>query len=137
MRTIDEIIVHCTATKEGADYHVSDIDKWHRALGWDGCGYHFVIALDGSIEIGRPLEKAGAHCSGHNARSIGVAYVGGLASAGRPADTRTAAQRESLAALMIVLKRIFKIKKISGHNEYAAKACPCFDVKSEFDPQPA
>ena len=53
MRKIDEIIIHCTATVEGKDYHVADVDKWHKARGWKGIGYHYLITLDGTIEKGR------------------------------------------------------------------------------------
>lgn len=28
MRKIKEIIIHCSATREGRDYTVADIDRW-------------------------------------------------------------------------------------------------------------
>ena len=34
MRKITEIIIHCSATIEGKDYTVADIDRWHRARGF-------------------------------------------------------------------------------------------------------
>ena len=43
MRTINEIIVHCTATPEGRSYTVADIDHWHRQRGFDSIGYHYVV----------------------------------------------------------------------------------------------
>lgn len=72
MRTISEIIIHCSATVEGKDFFVKDIDRWHKQRGFKMVGYHFVIRLDGTIEQGRPLEMIGAHCTGHNAHSIGI-----------------------------------------------------------------
>ena len=82
MRTISLIIVHCTANRAGSALRMADIDRYHRSLGWKGCGYHYVIPVDGSIEAGRPEEMVGAHCRYHNRHSIGVAYVGGLSADG-------------------------------------------------------
>ena len=132
MRTLNEIIVHCTATPEGREVSVSEIRRWHKAKGWADIGYHYVVGLDGSIHVGRPLATAGAHCAGHNANSIGVVYVGGLAKDGKTAkDTRTEAQKRSLRVLIAGLKKEFGITKVSGHRDYAAKACPSFDVHKE------
>ena len=78
MRKITKIIVHCSATPEGRDYTVADIDRWHRQKGWNGIGYHFVIYRDGSVHTGRDVEVMGAHCTGQNANSIGVCYIGGM-----------------------------------------------------------
>lgn len=76
MRTITLIIVHCSANRQGSTLRMMDIDRLHRSLGWKGCGYHFVIPTDGTIETGRPLEQVGAHCKNHNRYSIGVCYIG-------------------------------------------------------------
>lgn len=137
MRTINEIIIHCTATRPDQDFHAADIDRWHKANGWGGIGYHFIIDLDGTIENGRPVERCGVHCAGHNANTIGIVYVGGVVGKGKnkkPADTRTKAQILSMHHLVTELMWRFPlIGKISGHNEYSNKACPCFDVPKEFD----
>lgn len=129
MRKIDEIIVHCTATPEGRPHTAKDVDMWHRQRGFDGIGYHFLVRLDGTVEPGRPLEKNGAHCLGHNAHSIGICYVGGLTKDGKsPKDTRTPAQREALRGLVTYLGRFFPNITLHGHREFAAKACPSFDI---------
>lgn len=132
MRKITEIIIHCSATTEGKDFTVEDIDRWHRQRGFSGVGYHFIIRLDGSIQAGRSKRQIGAHCKGHNTISIGICYVGGLSTDGKPKDTRTAAQKASLRALVEQLLEEFPLATVHGHNEFAAKACPCFDVQKEF-----
>jgi hypothetical protein len=132
MRQLNEIIVHCTATKEGDNVTSADIRRWHKAKGWSDIGYHYVVRLDGTIEEGRPLTVAGAHCVGHNADTIGVVYVGGLDKNGKAADTRTAAQKRALRILINGLKKTYNIKKVSGHRDYANKACPCFDATKEY-----
>lgn len=133
MRKIKEIIVHCSATAEGKDFCAKDIDLWHRAQGWDCIGYHYVVKLDGTVESGRPVEKVGAHCKGHNAYSIGVCYIGGLAADGKtPKDTRTPQQKAALQLLIDNLKRVYPGSKVYGHCDFASKACPCFNAKEEY-----
>lgn len=133
MRRIDEIILHCSATKEGQDFDVTDIDAWHRKRGFKCVGYHYVITLDGRIQQGRPLEEIGAHVTGHNSHSIGICYIGGLDKNGKAKDTRTPAQRESLCKLLRALHTKFPNAALHGHREYANKACPCFNIKDDPD----
>ena len=135
MRKITEIIIHCSATIEGKDYTVTDIDRWHRARGWRRIGYHYVIYRDGSIHEGRPISETGAHCAGHNAHSIGICYIGGLAKDARtPKDTRTPEQRTSLLHLLKQLRSSYQNIPILGHRNYSCKACPCFDAYTEYNP---
>lgn len=49
MRTINRIILHCTATPRGRHVTVSDIDRWHKARGFAGIGYHYVTGLTHEI----------------------------------------------------------------------------------------
>ena len=160
MRTITLIIVHCSANKAGSALRLADIDRYHRSLGWKGCGYHFVIPTDGTVEKGRPVERVGSHCRNHNRHSIGVCYIGGLASDGKtPADTRTPQQRAALRKLLEQLHREYPkamdtrtpqqraaLRKLLEqlHREYPKalivghrdlnprKACPCFDAVGEY-----
>ena len=138
MRTITLIIVHCSANRAGSALRMADIDSYHRSLGWIGCGYHYVIPTDGTIEPGRPEEMVGAHCKNHNRHSIGVCYIGGLSKDGKPADTRTDAQRIALRTLLERLRRRYPDALIVGHRDLdPQKACPCFDVANEYhDLQP-
>jgi N-acetylmuramoyl-L-alanine amidase len=74
----------------------------------------------------------GAHCTGHNARSIGVCYVGGCDKQMRPKDTRTPEQKAALLSLLKHLKKQFPTATIHGHRDFAAKACPSFDATNEY-----
>lgn len=131
-RTINKLFVHCAATKEGVDVTTDTIKKWHLARGFNDIGYHYVIYRDGSIHKGRTENTVGAHVSGQNSNSIGICYVGGLDSKGNPKDTRTAAQRDTMLALLRALKTRYPNAVIYGHRDYANKACPCFDAKTEY-----
>lgn len=128
MRNINEIILHCSATPEGQDVTIEEIDRWHRERGFRACGYHYVIYRDGTVRQGRALSQVGAHTINHNTNSIGICYIGGLDRNGRPKDTRTDAQRDVMYALCKVLLKQFPKATVHGHNEFANKACPSFDV---------
>ena len=134
MRKINKIIIHCSATPQNRKVSVNTIRKWHLQRGFNDIGYHYVIHLDGKISVGRPIEKVGAHCAYENRGSIGICYVGGMTKdMKKPKDTRTQAQKDSLIKLMHEL--IYKYNKdmtIHGHNEYANKACPCYNVQEEY-----
>lgn len=131
-RIVNKIIVHCSATKASQRVTVKDIDEWHRKRGFDCIGYHFVVYQDGTVHLGRKSEVAGAHVTGKNANSIGVCYIGGLDENGKAADTRTDEQKRALIDLLTELKTQYPDATIHGHREFSAKACPCFDVKSEY-----
>ncbi|MBR6282830.1 MAG: N-acetylmuramoyl-L-alanine amidase [Muribaculaceae bacterium] len=131
MRKINEIIIHCSATPAGREVTVEEMRRWHRARGFRDVGYHYIIALDGTVLAGRPVAVAGAHCLGHNAHSIGICYVGGLDADGHPADTRTTEQRTALRKIVRELMNRHHIANVHGHNEFAQKSCPCFDVRKE------
>lgn len=134
MRTITLIIVHCSANREGSKLRLADIDRYHKSLGWKGCGYHYVIPTDGTIEVGRPEEMVGAHCKNHNRHSIGVCYIGGLAADGKtPKDTRTAEQKRALKLLLDDLHRRYPKALILGHCDLdpMKPCCPGFDFNGE------
>ena len=61
MNKIDSIIIHCSATRAGQDLTAKDIDRMHRARGFNQIGYNYVIRIDGTIEKGRSLTVDGAH----------------------------------------------------------------------------
>ena len=129
MRKIDKIIIHCSATAEGKDFTVADIDRWHRARGFDCIGYHYIIYRDGSVNLGRPVDRVGAHCFGQNRHSIGICYIGGCASNGKtPKDTRTPEQKEAIRQLVADLKEVYPMATVHGHYEFANKACPSFKI---------
>ena len=132
-RKITEIIVHCAATPEGKDFTVDDITRWHKQRGFRTIGYHHVVYRDGSVHPGRRESEIGAHCTGHNACSIGVCYIGGVAADGKTAkDTRTPEQRKALLMLLRRLRAKYPNAKIHGHRDFAAKACPSFDATKEY-----
>ncbi len=153
MNKIDSIIIHCSATRAGQDLTAKDIDRMHRARGFNQIGYNYIIRIDGTIEIGRSLTVDGAHCntkgfseSSYNKHGVGICYIGGLDANGKPADTRTIAQKAALRELVAKLCKEYEIIEVLGHRDTSPdldgsgevepkeyiKACPCFDVRFEF-----
>ena len=135
MREINKIIVHCSATREGENFDVAEIRKWHvEGRGWSDIGYHFYIDLYGEIHKGRDISKIGAHCKGHNRNSIGICYCGGVEADGKtPKDTRLECQKESLIAVLRTLKAMYPNAVIHSHNDFANKACPSFNATKEYE----
>lgn len=154
-KDIDAIVIHCSATKEGKDYTVKDIDRWHKERGFKEIGYHFVIYRDGSVHAGRELPKDGAHANtpgvsgkSYNLHSIGICYIGGLDKDGKtPKDTRTDEQKKAMMELVdYLMTRYPTITEVIGHRDTSPdldgdgevepnewiKDCPCFNVRDEF-----
>ena len=96
MRTINLIVIHCSATRADRDFTEDDLEVCHRRRGFNGTGYHFYIRKNGDIKTTREIERIGAHAKGHNQNSIGICYEGGLDCHGHPADTRTEWQIHSM-----------------------------------------
>lgn len=134
MRTINEIIIHCSATTPKMDIGGDWIRKIHvEQNGWSDIGYHYVVLRNGLIDLGRDVSKIGAHCKGHNAKSIGICLVGGIDKDSNPEDNFTVDQFTTVQYLIDALKEEFPgIIKLSGHNEYANKACPSFNVREKL-----
>jgi N-acetylmuramoyl-L-alanine amidase len=130
MREIKYIVIHCTATKPSQDIGVSEIDEWHKARGWKGVGYHFVVRRDGTVERGRMVEEIGAHAHGYNLESVGVAMVGGVNDEGKPDCNYTREQWAELDWLIAELQARFPDAEVIGHRDLpgVSKACPCFDA---------
>lgn len=129
------IVVHCTATRADRGYTVEQLARDHRRRGFRTIGYHFYVRRDGTATQHRRLLEVGAHCRPWNRCSIGVCYEGGLDATGKPADTRTEAQRTRLAELLRLLRRAFPQAEIRGHRDMAnatPKDCPCFDASGEY-----
>lgn len=125
MRTINEIIIHCSDSPDTRDIGVKEITEWHIARGFKTVGYHAVVRRNGSIEIGRPEEEVGAHVEGHNATSLGVCLVG--------QKDFSPAQMIALFTLVRSWMRKYNIPyaNVKGHYEYQpGKTCPNLDCNA-------
>jgi len=138
----DFLVVHVSATRPSQDFGATEIDRMHRAKGWAGIGYHFVIRRNGQVESGRKINLVGAHVEGWNSTSVGVCMIGGISEAGKPEDNATSAQKLSLQQLLRTLVERYPHATSCGHRDLSPdkdhdgviepheyiKACPCFDA---------
>lgn len=139
MRSLNEIIVHCTATRPdwwtgtSAQVKVNEVRNWHLDRGFSDVGYHYLIDRDGTVVTGRLLGRTGAHVKGRNTGTVGISLFGGHGGSASDMfeDNFTEEQDAALRKLIADLQKDHpSIFKISGHNEYSSKACPCFNVRN-------
>lgn len=130
LSSIDNIVIHCSATQPEADVGVTEIRQWHLKRGFTDVGYHYVIRRDGTVETGRPDRVMGAHARGHNHNSIAICLVGGVDSRLRPVNNFTSSQFRSLKNLVRTLMKEHPDAAVIGHRDLhgVKKACPSFDV---------
>jgi hypothetical protein len=136
------LVIHCTATPEGREVSSSEIRKWHLSpapagRGWKQVGYTDLVHLNGGIErLVDNNEDASVDsweitngATGINSVSRHVVYSGGLTKDGKRAkDTRTLDQRNAMKKYVLDFVHRFPMAKVAGHNQFAAKDCPSFDV---------
>jgi N-acetylmuramoyl-L-alanine amidase len=119
------IVLHHSASAVGG---AARFDEWHRARGWDGVGYDFVVGNgsdtpDGSIEVTFRWreQRDGAHAKGWNDLAIGICLVGNFEE-----SDPTPAQLEAAARLVRHLRRRFGIPapRVVRHGALGATLCP-------------
>lgn len=137
-RTINKILLHCSDTPTGKVFTVSDIDQWHKDRGFHAssngkyCGYHWVVRIDGVIEMGRYESDVGAHCQGDNQDSIGICLIG-----------RGFYNEIQMTSLFYLLGQVcsaygLEAKQVFGHSEMKSgvaqgKTCPMMDMNKLRD----
>jgi N-acetyl-anhydromuramyl-L-alanine amidase AmpD len=141
-RTIDLIVVHCSATPSGQALATGlgnrrrtaaqIIDHWHMQRGFARAaaavasynpglphiGYHYVIDLDGLIQGGRRLAEVGAHVAGHNAHSVGICLVGGAELKARYSRAQWGSLKQLVGTLSIQRPGI----RVLGHRDLSPDA---------------
>ena len=144
---VREIVIHCADTlpdwlqnkrlSAGSilKNQFNEIKRWHTSAppvgrGWNDFAYHWLIGRSGGLMAGRLETTIGSGVLNHNAGVIHCCLVGGHGSAATDdfGEHFTDAQSWVLRQLIRGIGTRTKITHIAGHNEYAAKACPGFNV---------
>jgi N-acetylmuramoyl-L-alanine amidase len=121
------IVVHYSATYPDQRVDVSVIDQWHRQRGFSGCGYHWVVLRDGTVQPGRPESVVGAHVRGRNTGTIGICWTGGLDRATGPNKgvwNPTPEQERALVKLIREVLARHPGARVVGHCDLVATECP-------------
>lgn len=120
-RPVSRVFVHCSASDNPEHDSVAVINAWHKQKGWAGIGYHYFIRKDGTLELGRDIEKVPAAQGGNNAGTIAICLHG------LDREKFTEAQFATLRALCAQINAAY-VGQVTfhGHCEVAAKSCPVF-----------
>lgn len=125
---INQIHIHHSASNNPKHDDVSVIDHWHKERGWEMVGYTFFIrAVNGEVQLGRPIQYAPASVKGHNKRAIAICLSGNFAFTGK--------QLISLYRLLEFLIQKYGINpdKIYRHCDLdKSSVCPGFELSSAF-----
>ena len=102
------------------------IRDWHvESNGWSDVGYHYFIRGNGTLESGRPLERAPASQVGHNAGTVAIC-LHGLA-----AENFVEEQYRTLIDLAREINGAYSsLVTFHGHREVSSKPCPVFPYRA-------
>lgn len=138
-RNIKYIVIHCSAGSK--NQKAKDILRYHiNTLGWDRCGYHYIIEANGDVKKMIPEDEISNGVKNMNSLCINICYCGGIKQDENgnncnikiAQDTRTQAQRDSLINIVSTLKSKYPNAIVCSHNYFASKACPSFDAGGEY-----
>lgn len=104
----------------------------NRTPPFNDIGYHGLIMPDGELQIGRDIDKMGAHAQGSNRGSIGIMFVAGLA-AGAEFTKPNKAQLETALGIIEEQKRYYPGLELLGHRDTKATLCPGFDIHHWYE----
>ena len=114
---VDSIALHHMAT----DADVKEIERSHINNGWRAIGYNYWVAFDGTVYEGRGL-NLGAGVDNQNGHIISIGFQGDYHT-----KARTMPDEQFNAGIDIinyVRKKVPTVKKIGGHRDFMATACP-------------
>lgn len=133
-RSVNRIVLHCSASPQGRGDDAHTIDGWHLERGFSGIGYHYVVLEDGTILKGRWVDNIPAHARGYNYDSIAICRIGGMGSQGQDLMDATDEQRHSIRTLcrLLISDKMYGLlpNQILGHSELpnVTKTCPLMNL---------
>ena len=114
------LVLHHTTGDYLGPSTIRGIQAFHQGpqRGWSDIAYNFLVAPDGTVFEGRGWAAQGAHAKGHNAKSVGVAYVG---------DGRKPVPVEAMRAIFALAAEAevkFGSLRRVGHRDVGSTVCP-------------
>lgn len=115
---VDSIALHHMAHPT-AD--VKTVESWHINQGWRAIGYNFWVGFDGTVYEGRGF-KLGAGVANQNGHIISIGFQGDYHS--KETKMPDAQFNAGIDIIKYVMEKVPTAKKIGGHGEFMATACP-------------
>lgn len=118
------LVIHHTVTKHEAT--PDDIALLHKARGWSGIGYHFVITKDGTVHYCGDISTARANVLDKNEQVIGITIVGDFTKH-LPSDDQIRSAHDLCKFFLFEspsLPTLNSWDNLVGHKDLQATACP-------------
>lgn len=118
------LVIHHTVTKHEAT--PDDIALLHKARGWAGIGYHFVITKDGMVHYVGDISTARANVLNKNEQVIGITMVGDFTKH-LPSDDQIRSAHDLCKFFLTEtpsLPTLTSWDQLVGHKDLQATACP-------------
>ncbi len=121
LEQVKYLVIHHSVTKHDAT--PDDIALLHKARGWAGIGYHFVITKDGTAYYVGDIGTARANVKDKNELILGICLVGDF--------TRHLPSDEQITSAHLLCNRLIELapnvkswEDVTGHKDHQATACP-------------
>ena len=101
------IAVRDTLTQADPNIDIVEMDVRHCRQGRLGVGYHFLLKVNGDIQLGRDINTIGSHSRKYDCNSVAIGLVGGVDENGDRMFTRTADQEDALSDLTDFLRSVY------------------------------
>jgi hypothetical protein len=130
---LEGILIHHSVTKHDAT--ADDIALLHKARGWAGIGYHFVITKDGVVHYVGDISTARAHVLNKNEKFLGIVLVGDFTKH-LPSDDQILSAHDLVKFFLTETPSIPTLNnwdQLGGHKDQQATACPGTSWKGSAD----
>ena len=116
------LIHHSVTIKEATP---DDIALLHKARGWGGIGYHFVITRDGVVHYVGDIATARAHVLDKNEKFLGVCMIGDFTQY-LPSDEQIKSAHDLCDYLLHLpsIPSLYNWSQVQGHKDQQATECP-------------
>lgn len=121
---LEGLVIHHSVTKHEAT--AEDVALLHKARGWGGIGYHFVIEKSGLVKYVGDISTARAHVLNKNEKFLGICLIGDFTKH-LPSDAQIESAHDLCKFFWTEtpsLPTLTGWHQLSGHKDHQSTACP-------------
>lgn len=118
------LVIHHSVTKHEAT--ANDVALLHKARGWAGIGYHFVITKDGVVHYVGDISTARANVANLNEQVIGICLIGDFTKH-LPSDAQIESAHDLCNFFLTQTPSLPTLStwgQLKGHKDFNPTACP-------------